>query len=90
MRRERLAAETAGKRLKFKVTEEFPAGRCRVVNEVYLNLTPGAKPRKRLAEFRVRWPLDGPSSQGDSLLGDALGVSHNVCWGGLYSFGQPA
>ena len=54
LRRERLAAGTAGKCLSFEVTEEFSPGRYRVVNEVYLSLRSGAKPRKRLAEFRVR------------------------------------
>jgi hypothetical protein len=53
LRRERVPPETAAKCRGFEVTEDFLQGRYRVVNEVYLDLRSGIKPRKWTVEFRV-------------------------------------
>ena len=52
--RRSLSAESAGQCRSFKVDSERPPGRYRIVNEVYLDLRPGANPTKRVAEYRVR------------------------------------
>jgi hypothetical protein len=50
-----LPAGSAGECRSFRVDPERPPGRrYRVVNEVYLNLRPGATPRIRTTEFYIR------------------------------------
>lgn len=49
-----LAAHSAGECRSFKVELDQPLGRYRVVNEVYIDRRPGAKPRARTVEFRIR------------------------------------
>lgn len=48
-----LAADSASECRPLRITPEQPRGRYRLVNEVYLNLRPGAKPRVLTAQLRV-------------------------------------
>lgn len=52
--RRTLPARSAGQCYGFKVDLDRPAGRYRVVNEVYIDLKPGAPPRVRTADFRIK------------------------------------
>lgn len=55
--RQLLPARSAGECRSFRVDPEQPLGRYRMVNEVYFNLRPGAKPRIRTIEFRIEYKL---------------------------------